>query len=281
MHLWRCRYKMKNFQKIIKYSALVFAIALIVMICRLAIGSLLFVGGFFFDTNQKAEALVERDINFDFKDYDNLDIHTKISRLTVKTGDKFSVVTNNKDLTIETQRKSIVITDNHREGFFYRNRDLELIVVLPTDRTLDAVSIETGAGKVLIEELNCKNARINLGAGEVTINKINVANEIKLSGGVGEVTIHDGKLNNLDADLGVGTFNATLSLTGRNKIDAGVGEVSLDLLDSYGNYSFNIEKGLGDIKLNRHSVQTGRYGKGIDTVDISGGIGEIKVSTKD
>ncbi|HHX99273.1 TPA: DUF4097 domain-containing protein [Candidatus Dojkabacteria bacterium] len=272
---------MKNFQKIIKYSALVFAIVLIIGIFRVAVGGLLFVGGFFFDTNQKAEALVERDINFDFEDYDNLDIHTKISRLTVKTGDKFSVVTNNKDLTIETQRNSIIITDNHREGFFYRNRDLELIVVLPTDRALDAVSIETGAGKVSIEELYCKNARINLGAGEVTIGRIDVTNEIKLSGGVGELTVHDGKLNNLDADLGVGTFNATLSLTGRNKIDAGVGEVGLNLLDSYKNYTFNVDKGLGDIKLDRNSIQSGVYGNGIHTVDISGGVGEITISTED
>ena len=272
---------MKNFQKIIKYSALAFAIVLIIGIFRVAVGGLLFVGGFFFDTNQKAEALVARDINFDFEDYDNLDIHTKISRLTVKTGDKFSVVTNNKDLTIETQRKSIVITDNHRESLFYRNRDLELIVTLPTYTTLDSVTIDGGAGRVYIDELNCRKANIDLGAGEVEINKINVTNEIKLSGGIGELTIHDGKLNNLDADLGVGSFKATLSLTGRNKIDAGVGEVSLNLLDSYKNYTFNVDKGLGDIKLDRNSIQSGVYGNGIHTVDISGGVGEITISTED
>lgn len=281
MYLWRSRNKMKTFQKIIKYCALAFAIALVVMIFKLTVGSLLFVGSFFFDTKQEAGALVERDITFDFNDYDNLDINTTISRLTVKTGEQFSVITNNKDLSVEVQSRSVIINDNSRESIFYRNRDLELIVVLPAYRTLDSVSIETGAGEVVIEELNCRNARVHLGAGRVDINEINVANEIKLSGGVGEVTIHEGRFNNLDADLGVGTFNAVLSLTGRNKINAGVGEVDLELLDDSENYTFNIEKGIGDIKLKGNSVKTGVYGNGIYTVDISGGIGEIKVNTVD
>ena len=38
---------MKNFQKIIKYSALAFAIVLIIGIFKLAVSGLLFVGGIF------------------------------------------------------------------------------------------------------------------------------------------------------------------------------------------------------------------------------------------
>jgi len=271
---------MKNFQKIIKYCALAFAIVLIIGIFKFAVGGLLFVGSFFFDTNQKAEALVERDIAFDFEDYDNLDIKTTVSRLTIKTGEQFSVVTNNKDITMKERKDTIVIRDNRKPNYYNYNRDLELIVTLPAYTTLDSVTIDGGAGRVYIDELNCRKANIDLGAGEVEINKINVTNEIKLSGGIGELTIHDGRLNNLDADLGVGSFKATLSLTGRNKIDAGVGEVSLNLLDSYKNYIFNVDKGLGDIKLDRNSIQSGVYGDGIHAVDISGGVGEIKVSTR-
>jgi len=158
---------------------------------------------------------------------------------------------------------------------------LELIVTLPTHRTLDSVSIEAGVGKVLIEELDCKNAIINLGVGGLEVNKINVTNAIKISGGVGKITVHDGRLNNLEADLSVGKLSAILSLTGENKIKTGIGGLDLELLDSSRNYTFKIEKDTGDITLNKDRVKTGVYGNGVHTVGITGGIGEIKVTTAD
>ncbi|MGI6423131.1 MAG: DUF4097 family beta strand repeat-containing protein [Candidatus Dojkabacteria bacterium] len=271
---------MKTFQTIIKYTALVFAITLIVVIFKLTIDSLLFVGNLF-DKNPRVESLVEREITFDFNDYKNLDIQTMASRLTLKTGDRFSVTTNNKDITVQESKDTIIINDNNRESIYFYNENLELIVVLPTNTTLDSIRIDTGAGKMLIEELNCKNATINLGAGGLEVNKIDVTNEIKISGGIGKITIHHGSLNNLEADLGVGKLSAILSLTGKNNINTGIGGLDLELLDSSTNYTFNIEKGIGDIELNEDSIQTGAYGNGLHTVDISGGIGEIEITTLD
>ncbi|MGI5897779.1 MAG: DUF4097 family beta strand repeat-containing protein [Candidatus Dojkabacteria bacterium] len=266
-------------QKIIKYCALVFAIILIVGIFKFAIDALLFVGGFL-DKNQETEPLTKRNITFTFDEHKELDIRTKVTKLTLETGEDFSVTTNNKDITVEEKTDTIVINDNTNH-LRYHNKNLELIVTLPTSKTLDFVKIETGAGKVFIEELNCKKAEINLGAGGLEVNDINVTDEIKMSGGVGEIIIHNGKLNNLKADLGVGKLDATLSLTGKNNIDTGVGEVNFRFLENSSNYTFDIEKGIGEIRFNGEKISSGVTGDGKNTIEISGGIGEINIETED
>lgn len=239
----------------------------------------MFVGGFL-SKDKNVEPLEKRDVSLVFENYSNLNIKTKVSKLTLKTGEEFEVITNNEDIKI-TEGKDTISIDDNAPHLYYHYKDFEVVVIIPNNSILDTVRIEAGAGRVLIEELNCKNAKIDLGAGEVEINKINVADSIKLSGGVGGLNIHDGQLNNLDADLGVGKFTANLYLTGKNDIDAGVGEVDLRLLGKTQDYSFEIEKGMGEIKLNNEKIKSGVYGNGKYSIDISGGIGEIKITTED
>ncbi len=270
---------MTSFQKVIKYAAYVLAFIIILLIFRGLVGGLLFLGGFL-GNEQTPGPLVERNISFTFENYRKIKIETKSSKLSIKNGEYFSVITNNDDVTINEDSDRVVIKDNKIYPYSFSDK-LELVVVLPTYIDLEEVEITAGAGSVTIEELNTKQAKINLGAGELVVNKTKITEELKIDGGTGSMIIRHGEIKNLEANLGVGRFDATIYLKGKNRINAGIGEIRLKLLDGISNYTFDIEKGIGDIKVNKKSIQKGVNGKGPNNITISGGIGDIKISTMD
>ena len=218
-------------------------------------------------------------IDFIFEDCNKLTIETSVSKLTLKTGDQFNVLTNNDGFLVQEVNNDISIIDNRKEIFHQNDKNLELIVVLPKTNNLNEINIKTGVGKVIIEELNTRKATIDVGVGELKINEINIMNNIKINGGAGTITISKGRINNLSADLGIGEFNADIILTGSNKIDAGIGQINLNLIDNLSNYTFDVEKGIGSIFLNKNKIGTAIVGNGEHLIDINGGIGEININS--
>jgi hypothetical protein len=269
---------MTSFQKAIKYGAIALAIVLIVSIFKFSINAVVFLGSFF-EKDQSIGPVVEREIDFIFEDYNKLIIETNVSKLTLKTGEQFRILTNNDAVSIQENNNDISIIDNRKKVFYQNGKDLELIVVLPKANSLNEINIKTGVGKVVIEELNTKKAMIDVGVGEVKINDINVVNNIKINGGAGKITIHKGRINNLNADLGIGEFNADIVLIGSNKIKAGIGQINLSLTDSLKNYTLDVEKGIGNIFLNKSKIETATIGNGEQLIDINGGIGEINIKS--
>lgn len=66
-------------------------------------------------------------------------------------------------------------------------------------------------------------------------------------------------------------------LEGSNKIDTGVGKVTLDLIGR--DYKLSVEKGIGTILIdNKKAVNNETFGNGKNHVLISGGVGEIEVN---
>ena len=80
--------------------------------------------------------------------------------------------------------------------------------------------------------------------------------------------------------MGIGKFELASNLTGRNDIDAGVGKLDLNLLDSIENYSIKADKGIGSITINRKEVSDSmQYGNGDTIIDIDGGVGSIEIKS--
>ena len=145
----------------------------------------------------------------------------------------------------------------------------------------DFVLIENGAGKLDINDLSTNELELDLGAGKVTIDKLTVLKEASIDGGAGEVNISNSSINNLDLDMGIGIVLISSTLTGNSEIDAGIGEVDLNLLDKKDNYKINIDKSIGEIIIDGNKVgEENSYGNGLNTIDISGGIGSININFK-
>ena len=266
-------------QRIIKYCAIAFAIFLICNIISAIFYGLVSIGSIFNENNTndneiQTDNLKELNIKEKIK---RIDIDVKDINIIVKENTDFKIETNNKYINTKENNNKLSITENNLNWF--NNNNTTLIIHIPLNYTFEDVSIDNGAGKIEIEMLNSKKLELNLGAGQVNINNLNITNECDIDGGAGEVIVKNSKINNLDLDMGVGKVTLNTTLIGNNEINAGVGELNIDLIGSSDEYKIRLNKGIGNAKLNDENMKNDTYyGNGTNLVDIDGGIGNIEIN---
>ncbi len=265
---------MSDVQRIIKYCSIAFAIFLIYTILSGLMGGILSIGNIFDNDDTIAEKLDGLDIEGNVSII-NIDVASV--DITVKTGDKLSAETNNKDIEVREENNKLFITEKKRN--WYKNNNTDLVVYIPENMIFDGIAIESGAGKVNIDKVFTKKLYLELGAGKVNINYLNVEDEATIEGGAGNFILKDGVINDLDLDMGVGKLEIKSKLTGNNKIDAGVGTLDIDLIGSINDYKINVEKGIGSIKVDGNEMKdNSTIGNGFNKIDIDGGVGSMKVN---
>ena len=196
---------------------------------------------------------------------------------TSKYGSEFKIETNIKDVFRSVKSGVLKVKDNSR-GY---NKDKKMVITIPESNVFENVKISLGRGVSTIESINAKEVDFEIGAGKVVLNNLNISNKAEFECGAGKLEINNSRINNLKLDMGAGEVSVSGVLTGISEFDAGVGKLSIDLLDSIDNYSFTVDKGIGSIKLNNEDVSSDvTIGNGVNTIDIDGGIGEIIVTTK-
>lgn len=270
---------MTSAQRIIKYLALGFAIFLIITIFSSIMFGLSAVSNVFDDNS--SDILEDlKDLNINGNDISVLDIDISAANLMIKTGEALKVETNNKYINYKLDGNKLTIKEKKHNWFFKKNKS-DLVVYIPENFMFDGVSIDTGAGKIEVEEINTRILDIDFGAGKANINNLVVESRAEIDGGAGEISILNGSINNLDLDVGVGKFTLNSKLTGSTKIDAGVGELNMNILGSIEDYEIRVDKGIGSAKLNNQDMKNERiYGTGINSIDIDGGVGSINITTK-
>ena len=264
---------MKTYQRVIKYFAIAFAALLIFSIFSSILFGLSKVSSFFGKEDYTYEELKELEVTCDIK---NLDTDISYANLDIKVGSELKIETDNKYISAECKDGKLLVKEN-KHRWKYKSKTSSLIIYLPEDILLENVDIDAGAGEVKIESINSDNLNIDFGAGKATINNLVVNKSTRIDGGAGQINILNGSMNNLDLDIGVGEFNLKSKLTGENKIDAGVGEINIDLIGNSDDYKLNLDKGIGKLKLSGKNVKSGTYGEGSNVVNISGGIGNINI----
>ena len=198
--------------------------------------------------------------------------------LIIKEGDTFDYIINNKEITAEKDNNKIII----KEKGHFRSKKSEVIITIPRDMILNDAIIDTGAGKINIENLKAENFSLDIGAGSVQINNLVVTKNCDIDGGAGNVVISNGSIYNLDMDLGVGKTTITSILTGENEIDTGVGKLELNLIGSQNDYTLDISKGIGSISLDGKDLKDEeKVGTGSSLVKIDGGVGSIEIKMKE
>ena len=250
---------MTTAQKIIKYIATAFALFLVVTIISviLSIGyEILSSIGLIHikDKNITADFKV---ISNDIKEVSTLKIDLACPNLDIRVGDNFKVETNNSKITFEENNGSAKIKEENK-NWMNNNSSSNLIVYIP-----ESIS----------------NLYLELGAGDVHIENIIVTQQIEINGGVGKTDFKSCKINNLQANLGMGEFSLEGELTGKNKISSGIGEVNVNLINNKEDYTIDVSKGIGTVVLDGENVEADRkYGNGEKYLDIDGGIGDITIN---
>lgn len=270
---------MTSAQKVIKYLAIAFACFLVVAIMTGILSGLYALSGVLGlrgddDKMLSSEMTIT---NFESAEIDTLDIEIAYSELTIKKADSLRVETNNNNIKFSQENKELRIKEKKHKWFSINERQ-ELIVYIPEDLELEKVRIVTGAGKINIDNLKTERLAFELGAGEAEIKSLNVTKDCKIEGGAGKLTIVSGNINDLNLDMGVGETNLNTILTGKSEINAGVGNLNINLQNSKENYRIKTDKGIGNIRIDGKEISSGEvYGNGSNFIDVDGGIGNIEI----
>ncbi len=272
---------MTTVQRIIKYLAVAFAIFLIITIVSTVFVA---ISGFsaILGLKRENENVVREKVKSEFENTNisTLDIDIAYTNLIIKPGEHFGAETNNNNIQYKQDGNRLKITEKAHRSFFNINKEniRELIVYIPEKLELENVDIDTGAGKVEIEDISAEKFELDLGAGESIIQNIN-ANKVNIEGGAGRLVIEDGTINNLDFDMGVGEANISAKLLGSSEIDTGVGKLDLKIKGIKDDYKIKVNKGIGSIKIDNTEVSDGSIiGNGANIVELDGGVGSITVS---
>lgn len=266
---------MLTFQKTIKYLAIAFAFFLIFTIFQ----AILFgISSFSFLFSEKGDNGVTKELTeLVIKEkISSIDIDVTAVSVIFKESDIFRVETNNKYIKYDINKDNLLIQET-KHSFISRKKIGELIIYLPKDVVFDTTILDLGAGRVNIETLKTRKLDIDFGAGEVKIGNLFVTDQANISTGAGKVRINYSEINDLDLDLGVGEFSLTSRLSGKSEVDAGVGEVNLNLYGTSEDYSVEVDGGLGEIKVDGKRVKDGSYGSGNSIIEIDGGVGNIDI----
>ena len=269
---------MTTTQKIIKYLAIAFAVMLIVSIVGGIASALGAIGGIFMGGSTTGELKTyEIDATATITE---LDIEIGAADLVIKQGDAYSVKSNLKKLSVEENGGVLAIKEKTVWGGKYNGATVT--VYLPANY-FERIEINTGAGRFQADSLNAHKLDLELGAGEVYIDRVSIGSCASIEGGTGKLTVAFGTICNLDLDMGVGQLNLDAELYGNNELDLGVGEANITL-ENYEMdiYTIDVEKGIGSITVNgEHVSDYGCFGNGQSRVQINGGIGAINLNFKE
>ncbi|MBE6685787.1 MAG: DUF4097 domain-containing protein [Ruminococcaceae bacterium] len=265
---------MKTWQVIVKWiaviTAIILAVSIISSLCTLALSLSFLSGG-----NRAADRdMSEYSVDGDIK---SLEIDIGAGELLIQKGDSFKVVSNNNFLSVKQRGERLIIEEQRR--FFSNNKDIVIELTVPEDTVFNKADLSAGGGRVVIEELLADDIELSLGAGDIKIDKLVALERCDIAGGTGEIKIKKADISNLDLETGVGSFDLTAVLSGRNNIEQGVGNLMLELEGSEEDYLIDIDSGLGSVKYNGESVADDAvFGNGESRVNIDAGVGNIKIS---
>lgn len=265
---------MTEFQKMIKYLAIILAIALSIAIIVGILGGLSMI--FWFGNNN---TLLDESINIDTSQNIN-SIHMEIDAAALKIveGERFLLSTNIKDLRVNVNSGTLVITHKQKKVAIHSTDVGEIVLTVPKGTVFEYVEIEAGAGDIDISKLEAGRVDLEFGAGRVDIDHIAVNDGANIETGAGQLNIKSGHINDLDLDLGVGESNIRALLNGKTEINCGVGKMNLTVCGNQTDYTLKISTGIGSVYVNgSHIKGNAIVGNGAEQVRVEGGIGSINI----
>lgn len=269
---------MTSIQRLIKLVADAIAIGLVVAIIGGAATVIFAISGITSIKNEIKEAKANEEYtlyNVE-NDISNISLNLSTASLAIKQGDNFSVY-HSEGFKIKNKKGILYVEDTIKEMLNIGSNHM-LIITVPKNKTFDKINIASGAGSIFIENLNCNALDLDLGVGTTDIDYIKVNTKAKIDGGVGEMTINKGTINNLDYSVGVGKSLISAKLTGKCDIEAGIGDVKLTLKGGEELYTLKGETGIGAIRVDGKNLSDDSIiGNGKNIVDIDGGIGTVRI----
>ncbi len=284
---------MNTIQRMIKYGAIAFAIFLTVIIISGIATAAFTILSFLPGTSIKTGGSKENTIDYSesFTEVKSLDIDHSYGELYIKQGEEFKVeadhVTKDFQAEVDSSGKLIISYNDRNVHFLWfrirgvHNANSRVTIYLPANFTAEEAELSTGAGNVKIEGLQTDYLKISAGAGNIKGTDL-TAQKADFNGGVGNITLNDVNFTNATFENGVGNLKISGKLLGRTEIKCGVGDVNLELQGNEEDYDFDIDSGLGTIRLNGEKISEnlGSNRKADHRMIIDGGVGNVRIEMK-
>lgn len=280
---------MTPLQKVIKYGAIAFGFYLVFVILSAIIFGIVTIFGIFFGIDTYKSYKTKEEVTMEsfeetFEITDNLDIKLYVSKLTIKTGEKFRIEVKNptdefyckidgNTLKIRDERSNINL-------FNFSNSDVipEIILYIPQNQKFSNIEIEAGVSETYIEKAVANKVDIEAGVGKFTIEYIE-ADVANISGGAGETNIEKSTFGELKLEAGIGKFVINSEILEESKIDAGVGQLIVNLEGKKENYKVKTSTGLGSLLVDGKKAEDNQIiGEGNSYIKVEAGVGEVKVN---
>lgn len=233
------------------------------------------------------------------KETDDRDVRLAVSgecedhyRYRIKDGDTLQLV--HKDMGHNGIRA--IWDESHPRG------NTRIYLYLPKNAVLNDISIDFGAGKLSAGYLRAKEIEINAGAGKCTFEGLEASEEIELSMGAGKITtgvliakeakldiaagdldVDDAKVSRYtEATVSMGSAKLKGTFTGELKADCSMGNLKFILDGAEDDYNYDIECGMGTVKIGDKSYSDLADDREIDnggrsTVEINCAMGTVDV----
>lgn len=323
---------MNGIQKVIKYCAMAFALFLAVTIFGAIIAGVTGLAVGVAGVTQLTDNVERTDMvqQYTEAEISDLGIHTIFvdcnADITVRRGEVLSIEATDvtKDYEINcTNGKFSIVQDRTGISFDWNwvfdmvNSTAQETVVVTVPESFDArqIVVNSGSGKVSIEELQTNELKIDSGSGAVVAKGLETeqffvdsgsgrvtvtdvtAGETRMVTGSGSVTIENGFLGRLNINSGSGTISmkdivandvvldsgsgsVTIAgvLSGNCDFETGSGSFSLMLDGAKEEYLVKAECGSGTFRINGKKVEDGSYGTNVKgTLVIDSGSGSVNV----
>ena len=263
---------MNNFQKVIKILAICLAIFLIINICVLVFSGITLFTHLDSNNNNNGKEFTQT-----YNNVKKIDIDILSSNIEIKPGQEFKVEANTESKLTCTQNNEILKIEENVGWFKVNKVSGNIIIYIPKEANIEKLDLDTGAGKIDIQNIKAEKIDLDHGAGVLKITDSKFDNT-DIDGGAGKIEIASSELNNMDLDCGAGKVEIEARITGNNKISAGVGEINLELLGNKEEYQITAERGIGNIRIeNQECSSKTTYGIGTNKIKVEGGIGNIDI----
>lgn len=205
----------------------------------------------------------------------------------VTGGEKLEVIATNlpkgqyiygtEDTTFRIKSKKIVnfftpIDINWIAGDKYKTK---ITIKIPDTKVYDSFSFKLGVGESTVSGVHAKNIKLDTGAGEIKAADLTADGTLDVELGAGESSFSRCSAANVDFDCGAGETTYSGTITGKGKFDGGVGELDISVIGNYNDYDIDIDKGLGEVNVEKGDTSVAGDKKIPLKVDC--GVGEVNV----
>lgn len=202
-----------------------------------------------------------------YSDIKSLDFQLGYGKVTIEEGDNFHIEADNlpdNNFKSYVENGTWVIKSKYTNcfrvfdinipaghmGHWNFGREPEINITVPEGFEADKISLDLGAGVLNADNIKAKEGSFSVGAGTMTIDKIQVNDKSDYKIGAGKLELDNVNASNMSVDCNVGHAQISGSISGNNNIRCDVGKVNLDLDGKQNDYYYQIDSSIGNVIIN-------------------------------